>query len=168
MAGFSVASGLGLVLGPAWWGRWTRNQLAAAQATSRATSRLAGAVLALASAWALSAGLGIVVAGGGLVLASSIQQGLGRANSNRAPEKCLLLGRSGDSGGSGSSGRGLLVGSLGSGGSGDRSGSFFFLLGIGSESASGGEGGGDQGGQELVHDFSPNGQVENLSLLWGD
>lgn len=57
MAGFAVASGLGLVLGPAWWWRWTRKQPAAANATSHATVRLAGAVLALASAWALGHGL---------------------------------------------------------------------------------------------------------------
>ena len=63
MAGFAVASGAGLVLGPALWWRLAGNGgVAAAVWLSPARAvRLAGAALALASAWALGHGLWVRV-----------------------------------------------------------------------------------------------------------
>ena len=59
MAGFAVASGAGLVLGPALWWRLSGGRLGPAGAWVSATGavRWAGAALVLASAWALGHGL---------------------------------------------------------------------------------------------------------------
>jgi hypothetical protein len=62
MAGFAVASGAGLALGPALWWRLSGGRSGVAALSPAAAVRLAGAALALASAWALGHGLWLRVA----------------------------------------------------------------------------------------------------------
>lgn len=62
MSGFAAASGAGLVLGPALWWRLSGGRSGVAAISPAAAVRLAGAALALASAWALGHGLWLRVA----------------------------------------------------------------------------------------------------------